>query len=44
MKRTGFLAAAAAAVLVLSLHQDLGAATPNSSDTYKQLNLFGEVF
>src|SRR5260370_15562686 len=44
MKRSGLLAAAVAAVALLSLRQDLGAASPNSTDTYKQLNLFGEVF
>src|SRR5215475_8137965 len=45
MKRSGLLAVAAATVLVFSLRQDLGAAPPaNSAETYKQLNLFGEVF
>jgi len=44
MKRSGLLAAAVAMVLVFSLRQDVGAATSNSTDTYKQLNLFGEVF
>src|ERR1700724_3806057 len=44
MKRSGLLAAAVAAVVLLSLRQDLGAASPNSGETYKQLNLFGEVF
>jgi carboxyl-terminal processing protease len=44
MKRSGLLAAAVAAVVLLSLRQDLGAASPNSAETYKQLNLFGEVF
>ncbi len=44
MKRLGLIAAAAAMVVVFSLRQDIGAATPNSSETYKQLNLFGEVF
>src|SRR5271157_303351 len=44
MKRSGLIAVAAAAVLVFSLRQDVGAATSNSSETYKQLNLFGEVF
>src|ERR1700739_1067162 len=44
MKRSGLLAAAVAAVALLSLRQDLGAASPNSAETYKQLNLFGEVF
>ena len=44
MKRSGLFAAAVAAVVLLSLRQDLGAANPNSAETYKQLNLFGEVF
>jgi len=44
MKRSGVLAAVAAAVVLLSLRQDVGAATSNSTETYKQLNLFGEVF
>jgi carboxyl-terminal processing protease len=46
MKRSGLLAAAAVGITVVlfSLRQDVGAATPNSADTYKQLDLFGEVF
>src|SRR5437763_6843445 len=45
MKRSGLVAVAAATVLVFSLRQDVGAAPPaNSAETYKQLNLFGEVF
>src|SRR6202047_2122457 len=44
MKRSGLLAAAVATVVLFSLRQDVGAASPNSADTYKQLNLFGEVF
>src|SRR5262244_844953 len=45
MKRSGLLLAASIATLVLfSLRQDVGAATSNSTETYKQLNLFGEVF
>src|SRR5260370_42167857 len=45
MKRSGLIAVVAATVLVFSLRQDIGAATPsNSGETYKQLNLFGEVF
>ena len=45
MKRLGLIAATAATVFVLTLHQDVGAATqPNSAETYKQLGLFGEVF
>src|SRR5437773_2190867 len=37
-------AAAVVVVALFSLRQDLGAASPNSAETYKQLNLFGEVF
>jgi carboxyl-terminal processing protease len=47
MKRSGLIAVAAATVVVFSLRQDVGAAAPgagNSAETYKQLNLFGEVF
>jgi carboxyl-terminal processing protease len=44
MKRVGLIAVVAATVLVFSLRQDISAATSNSSDTYKELNLFGEVF
>src|SRR5437016_1290793 len=44
MKRSGVFAAAVVAVALFSLRQDLGAASPNSAETYKQLNLFGEVF
>jgi len=44
MKRSGLFAAAVVAIALLSLRQDLGAASPNSPETYKQLNLFGEVF
>jgi carboxyl-terminal processing protease len=44
MKRLGLVAAAAATLLVFTLHQDVGAASSNSSDTYKQLKLFGDVF
>jgi carboxyl-terminal processing protease len=44
MKRSGLLAAAVATLVLFSLRQDVGAASPNSADTYKQLNLFGEVF
>jgi carboxyl-terminal processing protease len=44
MKRSGLLAVAVAAVLLFSLRQDVGAATANSTDTYKQLDLFGAVF
>src|SRR6476660_8304357 len=45
MKRSGLMAVVAAAVVVFSLRQDVGAAPPaNSAETYKQLNLFGDVF
>jgi carboxyl-terminal processing protease len=44
MKRTGLLAASFATLVLFSLRQDVGAAASNSTDTYKQLNLFGEVF
>src|SRR5712672_1718227 len=45
MKRSGLIAVAAATALLFSLRQDVGAAAPaNSGETYKQLNLFGEVF
>jgi carboxyl-terminal processing protease len=44
MKRSGILAAVVAVVVLFSLRQDVGAATANSTETYKQLNLFGEVF
>ena len=45
MKRSGLLATAVVTTVVLfSLRQDVGAATSANSDTYKQLDLFGEVF
>src|SRR5436190_7960341 len=49
MKRSGLIAAAAATLIVFGLHQDVGAAPPaaataNTTETYKQLNLFGDVF
>src|SRR5271170_5602304 len=44
MRRVGLVAVVAATILVFSLRQDISAATANSSDTYKQLNLFGDVF
>ena len=43
MRRAGLIAAAVATVLVFSLHQDISAAVANGSETYKELNLFGEV-
>src|ERR1700728_1937391 len=44
MRRLGLLAVGVVAVLVFSLRPDIVAAAANSSDTYKELNLFGEVF
>src|SRR6266581_8622650 len=47
MKRLGMIAAAAGAIFLFSLHQGVGAAssnTSNTSDSYKQLDLFGDVF
>jgi carboxyl-terminal processing protease len=44
MKRSGVLAAVVTTLILFSLRQDVGAATSNSTETYKQLNLFGEVF
>jgi carboxyl-terminal processing protease len=44
MRRSSVLTAVVTVVVLLSLRQDGGAATSNSTDTYKQLNLFGEVF
>ena len=45
MKRSGILAAVVVTVVVFSLRQDVGAApAANSTETYKELNLFGEVF
>src|SRR5579864_3378349 len=44
MKRLGMIAATAAAVFLFTLHQDVGAASSNTPDSYKQLDLFGDVF
>jgi carboxyl-terminal processing protease len=50
MKRLGLIAAAAGAVFLFASHQEVGAASsttaasPNTSDSYKQLDLFGDVF
>src|SRR3982075_1490348 len=44
MKRLGLIAAAAGAVFLFVLHQDVGAAPSNTPDSYKQLDLFGDVF
>src|SRR5437868_3233295 len=48
MKRSGLIAAAAATLIVFGLHTAVGAAPPastsaNTAETYKQLNLFGDV-
>jgi carboxyl-terminal processing protease len=44
MKRSGLLVASVATLVLFSLRQDVGAAASNSTETYKELNLFGEVF
>src|SRR5215469_16259923 len=50
MKRLGLIAALAGALLILPLRQDVGAlaatstSTTNTAETYKELNLFGDVF
>src|ERR1051326_2272586 len=49
MKRSGLIAAAAATLIIFGLHQGVGAASPastsaNTAETYKQLNLFRDVF
>src|SRR5579862_7765156 len=44
MKRLGMIAATAAAVFLFTLHQDVGAASSNTPESYKQLDLFGDVF
>src|SRR6266567_203786 len=47
MKRLGMIAAAAGAIFLFTVHQGVGAAssnTSNTSDSYKQLDLFGDVF
>src|SRR6266704_3659398 len=44
MKRLGLIAAAVGAVFLFTLHQDVGAAPSNNPDSYKQLDLFGDVF
>jgi carboxyl-terminal processing protease len=44
MRRFGLIAATAATLFVFTLRQDVGAAPSNNSETYKQLNLFGDVF
>jgi carboxyl-terminal processing protease len=44
MKRLGLLAALTVALIILPLRQDVGAAPSNTTETYKELNLFGDVF
>jgi carboxyl-terminal processing protease len=45
MRKLGLIAALAAALFILPLRQDVGAAaTTNTAETYKELNLFGDVF
>src|SRR5580700_3513536 len=44
MKRLGLTAALAGVLLILPLRQDVDAATGNTAETYKELNLFGDVF
>src|ERR1700759_4688175 len=45
MKKLGLVAALAGALLIVPLRQDVGAAaTTNTAETYKELNLFGDVF
>jgi carboxyl-terminal processing protease len=44
MKRVGLIAAAAGAIFLVTLGHEVGAAQPNTAETYKQLNLFGDVF
>src|ERR1700749_2925577 len=50
MKRLGLVAALAAALLILPLQRDVDAASSaaapasNTAETYKELNLFGDVF
>ncbi len=45
MNRLWLTAALAGALLILPLRQDVGAAaTANTAETYKELNLFGDVF
>ncbi|MGE5270254.1 MAG: S41 family peptidase [Thiohalocapsa sp.] len=53
MKRLGLIAAAAGAMFLFTLHQDVGSAlagsalaasASNNAETYKELNLFGDVF
>jgi carboxyl-terminal processing protease len=44
MKRLGLIAALSATLFILPMHRDAGAASGNTAETYKELNLFGDVF
>jgi carboxyl-terminal processing protease len=44
MRRVGLISLVAVTVFVFLQRQDTNAATSNSSETYKELNIFGEVF
>src|SRR5437899_2734082 len=44
MKRLGLIAAVAGVLLLAAPQHDVGAASPNNPETYKQLNLFGDVW
>src|SRR6185437_3851376 len=44
MKRLGLTATLAAMLFILPIHRDAGAAAGNTAETYKELNLFGDVF
>src|SRR5215475_3724669 len=44
MTRLELVAIVAAAIATVLLSKDVGIAAPNSSEAYKELNLFGEVF
>jgi carboxyl-terminal processing protease len=44
MRRIGLMAAAVATVFIVTLRQDVGAAMPNTTETYNELKLFGDVF
>jgi carboxyl-terminal processing protease len=44
MKRLRLIAAVAGVLILAAPQHDVGAASPNNPETYKQLNLFGDVF
>src|ERR1700722_3713317 len=44
MMRRGLIGAAAGVTLLLAVHPSVRGDTPNTQDTYKALNLFGDVF